>query len=306
MGETRTWRNHKGIFINSVKGYDIIDCERCRFKHIIPLPSGEEMEEYYANQFLEKRPGYIEKHMEDLEWLRTTYSNTYDMIEECTITEPRRIIDIGCSLGLFLAEGRKRGWDTFGIEPSKQAADYAKGLGLEIETEPLSRKNVERFGKFDVVYMREVLEHIPDPVNLLQLAKRLLRPKALLCIVVPNDYNPFQIALRDNLDFPAWWEAPPEHINYFDVSSLKHMVIAQGFEFLTLSTTFPMEIFLFMGDVYVDNKEVGHKCHRRRKEFEINLNRAGMKAFKKELYGSLSELGVGREIVLLARNRIEA
>lgn len=301
MVEIKAWQNHEGTFISSANDYDIIDCEKCRFKHIIPLPSEKEMEEYYANHFVEKRPGYVEKHMEDLEWLKMTYSNTYDMIEDILTSERRQIIDIGCSLGLFLEEGRKRGWETFGIEPSKLAAEYAKGLGLKIETEPLNWANVERIGKFDVVYMHHVLEHIPDPINLLQLAKRLMKSQSLMCIIVPNDYNTLQTALRDNFEFTAWWETPLEHVNYFNASSLKYMLISQGFEILSLTTTFPMEIFLFMGDVYVENKKIGRKCHNRRKKFEMNLNRAGLKDFKNKLYKLFSRLGVGREIVLLAQ-----
>ena len=303
MVNEKEWQGHKGILINSVTGYDIIDCQGCRFKHMIPLPSEEKMEEYYSETFLKKRPGYIEKHLEDLDWLSTVYSDRYEMFEEYLSVENRRILDIGCGLGFFLDEGRKRDWQTFGIEPSKQAADYAKGLGIDIETGTLNEKNVNHFGRFDVVHLHEVLEHIPNPAKLLQLVKQLLQPQALVCITVPNDYNPFQIALRDNLGFSAWWEGPPEHINYFNFDSLKEFIFTQGFDVVSISSTFPMEIFLFMGERYVGNRSIGHECHGRRKRFELALEQAGMKEFKKRLYQSFSELGIGREVVMLARKK---
>jgi hypothetical protein len=44
MPETKSWREHQGEVVDSVKGFDVIECEICGFKHIIPIPTEDEME----------------------------------------------------------------------------------------------------------------------------------------------------------------------------------------------------------------------------------------------------------------------
>ncbi len=43
-----------------------------------------------------------------------------------------------------------------------------------------------------MIHMNNVLEHIPDPHQFLMLAYEILKPAGLICITVPNDYNPLQ------------------------------------------------------------------------------------------------------------------
>lgn len=292
---------HCGEVIDSKQGFDVIECETCGFKHIVPIPTAHEMGKYYYEQFLRERPLYVDRFHEDLDWWKMVYAEKYEMLEEYLPSKCRRILDIGCGLGLFLQEGKERGWETLGIEPSQQAAEYARHLGLKIVEETFSRKHVEELGRFDVVHMHEVLEHVPNPTDQLQLVHRLLEPNGLLWVVVPNDYNPLQRALREQLGFKPWWVAPPVHINYFTFESLERLLCSLGFCVLLKTATFPMEVFLLMGDNYVGNDALGRTCHGRRKRFELNLKLGGLDALKRALYATLAEHGVGREIVMLAK-----
>lgn len=301
MPENRQWERCVGPVLDSVKGFDVIECETCGFRHIVPIPTAEDLEDYYSKQFLEERPLYVERFHEDLDWWKMVYVEKYEMFEEYLPLECRRILDIGCGLGLFLQEGKERGWETLGIEPSQQAAEYARHLGLEIVNGTLSRKHVEELGRFDAVHMHEVLEHVPNPADTLRLAYQLLEPHGLLCVVVPNDYNPLQNMFREQLGFKPWWVAPPVHINYFTFESVERLVCSLGFQVLLKTATFPMEIFLLMGDNYVGDDSLGRACHGRRKKLELNLKRGGLEVLKRVLYATLAEHGVGREIVMLAK-----
>lgn len=247
MAETKQWQNHKGCVLDSVKGFDVIQCQTCGFKHIIPIVTTEETEKYYSEQFLQERPSYVDRYEEDLDWWKMVYAEKYDMFEEYLPAGCRRILDIGCGLGLFPQEGKERGWEAIGIEPSRQAAEYARHLGLEVINEPFSQKHVEDLGRFDIVHMHEVLEHIPGPTDMLRLAHQLLEPHGLLCVIVPNDYNPLQRLLREQLGFKPWWVGPQVHINYFDFESLEQLLCSLGFQVLLKTATFPMEVFSIDG-----------------------------------------------------------
>jgi len=292
---------HYGEIIDSKEGFDVIECEICGFRHIVPIPTDEEMEKYYSKQFLQERPSYVERFHEDLDWWKMVYVEKYEMLEEYLPLKCRRILDIGCGLGLFLKEGKERGWETIGIEPSQQAAEYARHLNLEVINVTLSKDHVENLGRFDVVHMHEVLEHIPDPAGMLRIVHQLLKPNGLLCVVVPNDYNPLQRIFREQSGSEPWWVAPSVHINYFTFESLERLLCSLGFQVLQKTATFPMEVFLLMGDNYVGNDSLGRICHGRRKKMELSLKLGGLDVLKRVLYTTLAEHGIGREIVMLAK-----
>ena len=54
--------------MDSVNGFDIIECASCGFKHIVPIPSFEELQEIYREEYYsQEKPVYLERHREDLD-----------------------------------------------------------------------------------------------------------------------------------------------------------------------------------------------------------------------------------------------
>jgi SAM-dependent methyltransferase len=294
---------HKGQVIDKVKDYEIIDCEVCGFKHIIPIPTKEELEKVYEKEYYSiEKPLFIERQLEDIEWWNVVYDDRYDFFEQNLRDGRRKILDIGCGPGFFLKRGKERGWEGLGVEPSRQAAKYAEGLGLDVVNCFLKEASLEgREEKFDVVHMSEVLEHIPEPIVFCKIAYNLLSYGGIICVVVPNDYNPFQKILREKLGFQPYWLAPPHHINYFTFTSLQALLEQVGFNVIGKEAMFPIDIFLLMGDNYVGDDLLGRNCHSKRKRLEINMRRGGLNDFKKDLYRYLASKNIGREIVLFAK-----
>lgn len=299
MNEIKKWGNHTGPILDFVKGFDVIECVTCGFKHIVPIPTQEELETIYRDEYYSKeKPLYLKQYREDLDWWNLVYSDRYDIFEEYLQPDRRRILDVGSGPGLFLLHGKQRGWRTLGIEPSAQAAAHSCDLGVEIVEDFLTEASAGKLCKFDVVHMSEVLEHIPDPTGMLELTSNLLTPGGLICVVVPNDYNPFQKVLREKLGFQPYWLAPPHHINYFTFDSLKRLLERTGFKILHTTAMFPMEFFLLMGDNYVCNDILGRACHTRRKKLDILLNEPAIKDFKRDMYKLMARYGIGREMVI--------
>jgi hypothetical protein len=127
----------------------------------------------------------------------------------------------------------------------------------------------------------------------------------MVCIVVPNDFNPFQLLLRDHLDFKPWWVAPPHHVNYFNFKSLTGLVERCGFEVVHKESTFPIDMFLLMGDNYVENEETGRKCHTKRMNFEKSMNLSGEDSLLENLYSDFAKQGIGREVVLFVKKQTQ-
>ncbi len=303
MAETKSWREHQGKPIDSVDGFDVIECQTCGFKHIIPIPTLEELDKLYKDKFYStEKPRYFKDVEEDLEWWNLTYCNYYHLFEKYCQKGNRRLLEIGSGPGYFLKCGKELGWDVLGFEPSKQATEYSQKSGIEIVNDFFNDSSAGKHGKFDVVYMNTVVEHLPDPIALIKCAKSVLQSEGIICIIAPNDYNPLQSILRENLGYEPWWVAPPQHINYFDFESIKRLLKRLGFEIMESTATFPMEFFLLSGDSYVGNDELGRKCHFKRKTFEENMYKYG-KEYLKLIYRFLADNGIGREFMVVGRQK---
>lgn len=293
-------QRHSGLIIDSIENYDVIDCQVCQFKHIVPIPTVEDLEKLYGSQFYAKdKANYFKDAEEDLDWWLETYNNYLKLLAKQV--PGRKLLDIGSGPGYFLKAAPGLGWQAVGFEPSRLAYEYSSGKGVEVVNDFFSAKKAKKFGLFDVVCLSLVLEHLPNPVEILQDVKTVLHPGGLVFILSPNDYNPLQKILRENLKFKPWWVAPRHHINYFDFGSIKNLLKKLNFTVVDCLATYPMEFFLLEGLNYVGRRTVGRKCHNYRKAFEINLYR-GNPELLNSMYRQLAKHNIGREFVIIARN----
>ncbi len=291
---------HKGNCHLSKNGFDIIECESCGFIHAFPLPTEDELERIYKNEYYDKdKPLYFKRMEEDRVWWEMTYNERYEKIEE-KLGKKGRILDVGSGPGLFLEVGQKRGWECVGLEPSRQAAKYSKDKGLNIIEDFLTTDLVLKMDKFDAIHMSEVLEHIKSPEDFIRNVKHLMNPGGVISITVPNDFNPFQVAFIKTTELDPWWVCPPYHINYFTVKSISDFLNKLGFIGIETETTFPIDLFLLMGDNYIGNDVIGRACHSKRMNFEKNMSKSGMSRVKQDIYKKLSEQGLGREVTATA------
>ena len=292
-------QNCKGNIIGKKNGFEIIDCIYCGFAHMNPIPNEEALNTIYSDEYYVKnKPTYIDKMEEDLDWWNIVYDERFEVLEEY-LGSKGSIADIGSGTGHFLNRGSIRGWKTLGFEPSKEAYQYSSNhLGLDVINEFFDEKNCHKISDYDAVHMSSVLEHLPDPIGSMRLVYENLNTDSLICVTVPNDYNPFQLILRNDLKFPSWWESPPHHINYFNFKSLEKLFLSVGFKVFYQTASFPIDLFLLMGKNYVNTDIVGRECHNLRKQFEISLSMSGNNNIKKDLYQKFSEIGLGREIIM--------
>jgi SAM-dependent methyltransferase len=295
-----TWNGHTGQVITKVKEFDIIACGPCGFRHVVPLPDPAELDGVYREEYytLEK-PNFIAYAQEDQEWAELAQTDRLAIFERLLPRERRRLLDIGCGPGWFLKTAKERGWQVRGIEPSRQAAAHARSLGIEMVEGFFSARSAPALGNFDTVHLNNVLEHVPNPIEVLTLARDVLSPGGLLCVNVPNDFTPFQRSAAAALSLSEWWVAPPHHLNYFDFDSLAALYQRLGFTSLERTTSFPMEQFLMMGLDYTTDPALGRACHAQRKSFDLALERAGFTETRRAFYRALAEIGLGREAVLI-------
>jgi SAM-dependent methyltransferase len=128
----------------------------------------------------------------------------------------------------------RQGWKVTGIDASTRAVNRirstmaAAGLSpavLSVLHGTLPHPELEPEG-FDVITMRQSLEHVHNPLEALGQAFRHLVPGGKLVVVVPN---------IDSLPFrwfgPAWYGLDlPRHLTHFSPTTLQVMLEQAGFQ----------------------------------------------------------------------------
>lgn len=141
-----------------------------------------------------------------------------------------RLLDVGCGSGAFARMMSERGYDAVGVEPFSLGRPVDEpGLRL-IRAEFADVKN--DIGKFDVVTMWHVLEHIPSPKELLEGVLDVLAPGGVLVLSVPN-FASWQSRFFEG----GWFHLdPPRHITHFDRSTLHALLESLDLETISERT----------------------------------------------------------------------
>jgi len=154
--------------------------------------------------------------------------------------EGKRVLDVGCGEGQFLEILGEQGWGTFGIELSKASADIAgtkKGV-QQVQT-GFFEDYPEGGDLFDLITMWMVLEHVSDPKEVIDKARRLLKNEGVLVLTVPNGKSLLHLLAfllytlsRGRVSQPLRRLINLEHINAFSARSLIRVFERLGFRHL--------------------------------------------------------------------------
>lgn len=144
-----------------------------------------------------------------------------------------KLLEIGCYTGAFLSMAKQRGWTCYGVEPSSVISDYAKNTyGIDIFPGFLSEAHFPA-DFFDAVVMFHVLEHLSSPRKELNEIHRILKPRGLLAIEVPNIDHPLHRLIKGPQLFFV-----PGHFYYFSPQTLSKLLNRAQFEVTSIEPSY--------------------------------------------------------------------
>ena len=106
----------------------------------------------------------------------------------------RTLVDIGAGIGEFVVSAADAGWTAVGLEPSREAVDFAEAKGRPVLCTTLERylESGAPSAPHRAAVLTNVLEHVLHPAELLGTIHEMLPTDGMLVIRVPNDFNPLQ------------------------------------------------------------------------------------------------------------------
>lgn len=206
-------------------GFESVQCYQCGVIYVRVRLNATGRVKYYKHYYSD-----VHQAQKDLSTMRQVmYRIDIDFIKR--FVQKGRVLDIGCSGGEFLQHFDRQNWERWGVELGEDAARQAqKVIGDKVyQGDFLKMGSVLPGQTFDLISMRGVLEHVPEPRQYLEKAVSLLKPKGKLFIgATPN-----RDALCAHLFKNKWNQhAPDSHIFHFSPNDFKAMLIQHGVRLL--------------------------------------------------------------------------
>jgi 2-polyprenyl-3-methyl-5-hydroxy-6-metoxy-1,4-benzoquinol methylase len=286
--------------------YKIISDPEYGYLRADPIPSKQEVERYYQEEFYSAKrfnDSSLEVQSEGKNFYDSRWERIYQYCKEFFGEKKFSLFDIGFGYAQALLYFNNKGIEVSGLDPAPQGVHYARDQGLDVYQAGIEDFSCVGERRFDVVMLLNVLEHLRHPQDILKSIQiQLLKPGGLLIIEVPNEFNDFQMAAVAEHELKEWWVCPPHHLNYFSTTSLKQLLEKSGYEVVHAQSTFPMEIFLLMGEIYVGDSALGKQCHLKREKFEEVLRRQGKGEKLLRFYEALAQMDLGRQALVFAKH----
>ncbi|MFA6078279.1 MAG: methyltransferase domain-containing protein [Candidatus Omnitrophota bacterium] len=194
----------------------LVKCAKCGLIYANPRPS---MASLLANYSKMVDPLYLE---EDKGRRISAQAILHELKR---LKKSGKLLDVGCGTGFLLDEAKSAGWDVYGVDLSKWAIEYAhKELGIENVLQGTLKNADYPPNNFDVVILKDAIEHLTDPKETLVEIRRILKSDGILCVNTPDIGSFLSRVLR-----AKWWGVKQSHLYYFTRKSLANMLNEAGF-----------------------------------------------------------------------------
>jgi SAM-dependent methyltransferase len=208
----------------------VVECSSCSLVYVNPRPATELTVSSYADAV---DPTFVAQNENRIAAFRRSLRGVLKKFG-WSGGEGRRLLDIGCAGGAFPAAARDLGFQPVGVEPSRWMADFARRTyGLEVRDGILERGMFPP-ASFDVVTLWDVIEHVPQPHEVLTIAFDLLRPGGLLLVNYPDVGSMAARVLGRS--WPFWLSV---HLFYYTRTTIARQLSRAGFSLLWQEACFP-------------------------------------------------------------------
>jgi 2-polyprenyl-3-methyl-5-hydroxy-6-metoxy-1,4-benzoquinol methylase len=207
-------------------------CKVCRVLFVHPQPTDDQLAAAY-------RSYYYPADATASAAYRNTPQAVGEQLLECLIhtrvipARGGRLLDFGCGHGDFARTAMSVGIEVDAVETDDLARGAAAGHGVRVWRTLEELQRARGSGAYDAVALLDVIEHVRQPLRLLERLRRVVRPTGALYLSAPN-YQSAQASLLG----ARWDQATnPTHLFLFSPRAMRHLLMKAGLRMTWLPCT---------------------------------------------------------------------
>lgn len=223
--------------------YQLLKCKSCELLTVDPIPTMQEIEDYYASEAINDEAWYDISKMRDLqEQIIAKPTASMQFLKkhfQLSSGDEGKALEIGCNSGYFLEylQTEFPSWEFEGVELNQSCVDFCrKREKFKLYDKPLEKLGLAK-ESYDSIMLYHVLEHIQYPDQFLKEVYPLLKTGGSLHLAVPNTGNlnaKVMGHLKRLRGKEEWYSmCPPFHLHAFNKENLKQLGEVMGFEFIS-------------------------------------------------------------------------
>lgn len=270
-------------------------------------PSESKLKKYYENKYYQEDKSSYNKtySKEEITYIKNKLEQKYLLLKNCLPNNKKlSLLDVGCGEGFCLSYFHKKNWKVLGLDFSN--------FGL-LNHNQRSKKNIivgdiyenmrilqNNGAKFDLIWLDNVLEHVLDPLKLLNNCYNLASDGGVLLIEVPNDFSKLQMELKKQKKIKKnFWVVSPDHISYFNKEGIINICKKANWKNEKIVADFPIDFNLFNPNAnYESDKKTGKGAHLQRIKVDNLMHKISAEKTN-TFYEALGNLGLGRQIIAI-------
>lgn len=160
-------------------------CLRCGLVFLNPRLSDRALDDYYrSNAFSQDVRGASTPNAAAIAYRDMRAQRRWNFLKEA-LPASAACLEIGCSSGNFLNILAKNGYTVTGIDPSDGYAAYARNTGLNVISGNFP-ENLPDGLHYDVIFVFHVLEHVANPLGMLQAIRQHLNTDGYFVLEYPD------------------------------------------------------------------------------------------------------------------------
>jgi glycosyltransferase involved in cell wall biosynthesis len=175
------------------------------------------------------------------------YSSHAQILSWFEQERPLKVLEIGTASGFISSELSGLGCEVTGIEQDQKMAGIAEKFCHKMLVADIETMDFDGLESYDAVLFGDVLEHLRNPLAVLEKVKKVLNPGGKIVLSLPNIANIF---VRINLlmgrfNYSHVGILDEGHLRFFTIKTAKQLAADSGFDVIsTRVTPIPLPLIL--------------------------------------------------------------